>query len=530
MNDFKDTAHYPIDLGNLPKGWSVAFVGALCTDVQAGFASGEHNSAGTGIPHLRPMNIDREGRLNLSTIKSVASRIDGRRLQQGDVLFNNTNSPVLVGKTAAVSLNHEFAFSNHMTRVRASEGIDYRFLAYHLHYLWMSGYFLRRCSHHVNQASVSSDTLASSVPVTVAPTAEQVRIVETIDSHFSYLDAALKSLERAQVKLKTYRASVLKAAIEGRLVPTEAELARKEERPYEPAEALLTRMLTERRRRWEKTEFARMKAKGNTPNDNKWRAKYKEPAAPVSSKLPKLPEGWCWASVDQVGDVLLGRQRAPQYLTGKRFRPYLRVANIKDDHIELADIEEMDFDKTHFAKYRLQPGDILVSEGQSPHLVGQSAIYRGGVDGLCFQKTLHRFRPIEHGPSAEFAQLVFRAHVRMRVFQEVASITTNIAHLTLVKFKESRFPLPPLSEQERIVAEAQRLLSVADAVDQQVQFERTRLMRLRQAILKSAFEGNLVDQRPGDEPAEKLLARIRAGRATSVPRKKARARSLKAAS
>jgi type I restriction enzyme S subunit len=288
--------------------------------------------------------------------------------------------------------------------------------------------------------------------ILLPPSAEQERITEAVDSLLSRIDAALASLGRAQARLKAYRASVLKAAVEGRIVPTEAELARKEARSYEPAEGLLARMLKARRLHWEETELARMKAVGRMPKDDKWKAKYKEPAAPGTMKLPQLPEGWCWASVDQVGDVLLGRQRAPQYLTGRRSRPYLRVANIKDDRIELADIEEMDFDKTHFEKYRLQPGDILVSEGQSPHLVGQSAIYRGGVGGLCFQKTLHRFRSTGHGPCAEFAQIVFRAHVRMRVFQEVASITTNIAHLTLVKFKQSRFPLPPAPEQERIWA------------------------------------------------------------------------------
>jgi type I restriction enzyme S subunit len=85
-------------------------------------------------------------------------------------------------------------------------------------------------------------------------------------------------------------------------------------------------------------------------------------------------------------------------------------------------------------------------------------------------------------------------------------------------------------DQAHIVAETQRLLSVADAVDQQVRSERTRLTRLRQALLRWAFEGKLVEQHPADEPAEKLLARIRTGRATSTRGKKVRARTLKAAS
>lgn len=353
--------------------------------------------------------------------------------------------------------------------------------------------------------------------IPLAPCREQSRIVEAVDSLLSRLDAAIASLETAERKLTAYRASVLKAAVEGRLVPTEAELARKEGRSYEPANVLLDRILKERRRRWEEAELARMKAAGRAPKDDKWKAKYREPDGPDVDSLPALPEGWCWAAVDQVGDVLLGRQRAPQYLTGKWSRPYLRVANVKDDRIDFSDLEEMDFDPEHFEKYRLQAGDILVSEGQSPHLVGQSAIYRGEVDGLCFQKTLHRFRPFPPGPTSDFAQAVFRAHVGLGVFKAVASITTNIAHLTLEKFKRSRFPLPPAAEQERIVEEVARQMSVADACERQIVANRARLQRLRQAVLAWAFGGNLVDQDPSDEPAKVLLARIRAERANAVP-------------
>jgi type I restriction enzyme S subunit len=243
--------HYPIDVAALPETWSVAFVGEVCSDVQSGFASGEHNANRAGVPHVRPMNIDRDGRLDFSVLKSVAPDVDRRRLSVGDVLFNNTNSPVLVGKTAAVSVGAELAFSNHMTRLTPRPGIDYRFLAHQLHYLWMAGYFRLRCTNHVNQASVSAATLATSVPVVIPPSNEQARIVETIDALLSRLDSAVESLKVAERRLKAFRGSVLKAALEGRLVPTDAELVRTECRSYEPAGVLLRSIVKERRRRWE---------------------------------------------------------------------------------------------------------------------------------------------------------------------------------------------------------------------------------------------------------------------------------------
>ena len=100
---------------------------------------------------------------------------------------------------------------------------------------------------------------------------EQQRIVEAIDSYLTRLNDAVASLERAQAKLKAYRPSVLKAAVEGRLVPTEASLARAEKRAYETAEALLVRILNERRRRWEEAQLAKFKATGKTPKDESGR-------------------------------------------------------------------------------------------------------------------------------------------------------------------------------------------------------------------------------------------------------------------
>ena len=79
------------------------------------------------------------------------------------------------------------------------------------------------------------------------PFAEQHRIVAEIEKQFTRLAAAVAALKRVQANLKRYRASVLRAACEGRLVTTEAELAEAEGRDYEPADRLLERILAERR-------------------------------------------------------------------------------------------------------------------------------------------------------------------------------------------------------------------------------------------------------------------------------------------
>ena len=127
----------------------------------------------------------------------------------------------------------------------------------------------------------------SDYPFPLPPLAEQRRIVAEIEKQFTRIDASVDALKRAQANLKRYRASVLKDACEGRLVPTEAELARAEGRDYEHADELLERILAERRARWE--------------SQAKRGRKYKELVAPDTSDLPELPEGWAWGNIGSTG-------------------------------------------------------------------------------------------------------------------------------------------------------------------------------------------------------------------------------------
>jgi type I restriction enzyme S subunit len=186
--------------------------------------------------------------------------------------------------------------------------------------------------------------------------------------------------------------------------------------------------------------------------------------------------------------------------------PYLRVANVFEDRIDLSDVHEMNFTPLEFEKYKLGVGDILLNEGQTPELVGRPAMVRTELPGYCFQNTLVRFRSYE-GVSSGYALTVFRAHLHGQRFKQIAQITTNIAHLGAERFSEVEFPLAPFAEQQRIVTEVERRLSVADEIEAEVDLGLTRCTLLRKSILKRAFEGLLVSQDPTDESARILLER-----------------------
>jgi type I restriction enzyme S subunit len=462
------------------------------------------------LPFIGMEHVESQTMRLLGTVPAATMSSSAVRFSKGDVLYgrlrpylNKVLRPDLDGLCSA-----EFI----VFPPRPAIGQSY------LLYLLNSARFVAFASHlhEGDRPRVDFDQI-SKFTFWLPPLPEQCRIVDEFEKQFARLDAAVATLKKVKAKLKRYRTWVLQAACQGRLVPIEAEIARREGRSFESGEELLKKILRERRACWETSQALKTKAAGNVASGRLPKLGYQEPTQVGPAAPETSPEGWTWTTVETVGDVLLGRQRAPQYLTGKYPRPYLRVANVKDDWLDLEDLETMDFDAPHFRKYQLQPGDIVVSEGQSLELVGQSAIYRGAIKGLCFQKTLHRFRSVPGSVSSEFAQIVFRAHVKSGVFMRLASITTNIAHLTLEKFEAAPFPLPPLAEQGRIVAETERRLSVIDELEATVEKNLARCARLRQSILKLAFEGRLVPQDPNDEPASVLLERIRRERTAGMP-------------
>lgn len=193
-------------------------------------------------------------------------------------------------------------------------------------------------------------------------------------------------------------------------------------------------------------------------------------------------------------------------------RPYLRVANVFEDYIDLRDVMQMNFPPDVFERFRLVEGDILLNEGQSPEYLGRPAMYRGDPKEVAFTNSILRFRA-RPDVYPEWALLVFRRHMHARRFMREVRITTNLAHLSAGRLKSVEFPIPPMDEQKRIVHEVTEKLSLIARMRTALQVSRKRSSHLREALLREAFEGRLVLQDADDEPASELLARIRAERA-----------------
>jgi type I restriction enzyme, S subunit len=493
-------------LVSLPPGWSwskVAQVGEIKLGRQR---SPEHHQGTHMRPYLRVANVY-EDRLDLSSVLEMnftPSEFEQYQLRYGDILLNEGQSLEWVGRPAMYRDELPGScFQNTLIRFRPHECVNGKFALLVFRYFVHSRRFQKIARWTVNIAHLGASRLAE-VEFPVPPLREQERIVARAEELFSDLDAGVTALKRAKANLKRYRAAVLRAAVEGKLT----EAWRAEHPQSEPASKLLARILTERRKKWEADQLAKFDAAKKEPPKN-WREKYVEPSPLEMTGLPELPETWCWPAIQQVGAVQLGRQRSPKNHNGPHMRPYLRVANVFEDRIDLGDVMEMNFTPKEFETFRLSYGDILLNEGQSMELVGRPAMYRDEVPGACFTNSLVRFQ-VYDGVDTNYALKVFLAYLKNGRFMRIATITVNIAHLGAGRFSEVEFPLPPLEEQHAIVEEVDRHFSLIDAADRAISLGLARAARLRQSILKDAFEGKLVPQDPNDEPARVLLDRLRA--------------------
>lgn len=337
----------------------------------------------------------------------------------------------------------------------------------------------------------------------IPPAAEQNRIVEKLEELLSDVDAGVAELKAAQKKLGQYRQSLLKAAVEGALT---AEW-RKNNKIQETGAQLLARILIERRQRWEKKQITKFKEQGKTP-PKAWQEKYSEPVKPDTSNLLDLPEGWVWASVDQLGDVFLGKMLdKAKHQAGMKL-PYLRNISVRWGNIETHDLPEMFFEDDELDRYGLAAGDVLVCEGGEP---GRAAVCGKEHEHLKYQKALHRVRLFSlYEPEL---LMFFLEYIAKTGKLERSFTGSTIKHFTKESFITLPVPLPPINEQTEMVEQVKFAFQCAQDQGAAITYSLKQSAAQRKNILKSAFSGQLVPQDPHDEPASVLLERIRAERA-----------------
>ena len=427
----------------------------------------------------------------------------------GDVIMAKITPCMENGKTTAVpDLPGKLCFgSTEFHVIRAEDGVQPK---------WISNFLLQHEVRRVAQRQMTGGVGQMRVPasflqglhIPVAPIAEQQRISDALDELLSDLDAGVEALQRAQAKLALYRASVLKAAVQGDLT---AEW-RKQHPDTEPAPVLLQRILTERRQRWEQEQLRKFKAAGKTPPAN-WKSKYKEPVAPNTTNLPPLPEGWCWATCDQLAWTS-GYGTSVKCSESYSGIPVLRIPNISGGVIDLSKIKFAPADYSEPSEETVLPGDLLVVRTNgSRALIGRGAVVFDKPEReYSFASYLIRLRVVPDQSLLGWVSLVWQSAIVRSWIESKAATSAGQYNISLGVLQTLAIPIPPSDEHEAITNLLDQQFTVAEHVQSDLANRFLTASSLRQSILRHAFTGQLVPQDPNDEPASELLMRIAAER------------------
>ncbi len=274
----------------------------------------------------------------------------------------------------------------------------------------------------------------------IPPFAEQQRIVSCIEQLFVLCDTIDKADENLENTVSLARQKVLDLAIRGQLV---------QQNPAdEPASELLKRIQAEKaaqvktgKRKADKRDSTIIRG-----GDNRYYENVNGKATDITDQIPfEIPPSWEWVRLPEIAESELGKTLDSARDTGI-IKPYLCSINVLWNKIELQTVKQARFDKSEIDKYRLRDGDLLICEGG---IIGRCAVWHDNSKEMYYQNALHRVRFCGQ-IKAEFFQYVLESFGYTGYLLSVSKGMT-IKHLTQTSLFSLLFPLPPLTEQTRIV-------------------------------------------------------------------------------
>lgn len=485
-----------------PPGWSLARLGDVA-ELQPGYAFDSDWFATTGVRLLRGTNIVPGGTRWDDVVHLPFDRIDqfdSFRLKAGDIVIAMDRPFISTGlKVARLAASDCPALL--LQRVGRFIPTTAIFADY-LHYYLNGSTFATHVGGLATGTQLPhiSKTDIETCPILVPPAHEQRRIVAKLDAIFEQTRAAKARLERLLALLEKFKRSILDASFRGDLTAD----WRAAHPDVESASALLDRIRTERRRRWESD----LRAKGKDPV----KVKYDEYRAVDSEGMPKLPPGWSWVSLGQMFVVEVGATPSrgePSYWNGGV--PWVSSGEVAFCRI-LSTREFVSQKGLLNSSTKLQPtGTVLlgmIGEGKTR---GQVAI----LDiPACTNQNVAAIRVSDTNIIPEY--IYFTLAMQYELTRRIGS-GNNQQALNKSRVEAMAIPLAPLEEQLEIVRLLHQAHGALAHLQKRVQILLEKITALEGAALDKAFRGELVPQDPNDEPAAILIDRIRAVRRGDTP-------------
>lgn len=394
----------------IPANWEWVRLGDVASDFQYG--SAEKSQVEGKVAVLRMGNINRQGQIDYGDLvyTSNDAEIAKYLLNKNDVLFNRTNSPEWVGKTAIYKGEIPAIYAGYIIRIRPHFNSDY------LNYLMCSDYE-RNWSKEVktdgvHQSNINAQKLiAFAIPL--PPLAEQQRIVAKIEEAFAEIDAIEKNKELLKTHIKQTRQKILDLAIHGKLVP--------QNKSDEPASVLLER-ITRDNPHYEKIE------------DDPF----------------EIPQNWCWVGLKRISKVLYGYPLNSSLFNAENGRIVVRIRDVLQARSSTYTTEDVP------NEYILHKGDMLIG------MDGNFNVNFWNTDGAILNQRVCKITANSSYYSQKF--LFYAIPYFLNKIEESVSFST-VKHLSDKHLTEMIVPLPPLNEQSRIVAKVEELFSALDQME-----------------------------------------------------------------
>jgi type I restriction enzyme S subunit len=488
INDFKK-------LPELPKGWIWTIFGNLF-DVQGG----------SQPPKELFQYEPQEGYIRLLQIRDFGEKPVPTYVPKQLITKTCKKTDVLIARYGAslgrIVTGMEGAYNVALAKVIMNSHITYNKYIFYL----LKTPFFQTPIHMISRSAQNGFNKGEvfPIPLPLPPFAEQQRIVAKIEELFTELDAGVDALKKIQVQLKHYRQSALKYAFGGKLTE---EWRKKNQKGYLHADEVLKIILNSRQIKW---RYEELKTHSKLIN------KYKEPSSVALSELPTLPLNWTWASVEQLAEPYrnslkagpFGSSLKKEYYVSKGYKIYGQEQVIRQN----AAYGNYYIDTDRYESLKsctVKPGDILISLVGT---IGKILILPDGIEQGIINPRLVKLSLDKEVIESRYFKFYIESSNSKQYFS-ISSHGGTMDILNLNILKSLPVPIPPLEEQLTIVSELERQYSIADEIEQVIELSLRQSERLRRSILKTAFEGKLVPQNPNDEPAERLLERIKGERA-----------------
>jgi type I restriction enzyme S subunit len=463
----------------LPERWVTTSMGAVAQVVPGyGFPEKYQGKVDGEIPFFKVRDISEaflKGSIYLKKANNYVTLSDceelrAKPLKEGSIVFAKIGEALKLNRRAI--LTQPSLVDNNVVGISPIPEVFCSLYAYY----YLLTVRLEGLSRATTVPSVRKSDIEE-IEIPLAPFNEQRRIVAKAEELFSFLDAGVESLQKVQAQLKRYRQAVLKYAFEGKL--------------------------TEEWRKTHHTGLRPVLAESRAgQNDNSF-----------SSNLPK---DWLLLTIPNiVAKEKNSIKRGPfgssirkEFFAPSGYKVY-EQKNVIYNNFNLGNyyIEEDKF--LQLKDFELKSGDVVITCSGT---IGKIAIAPADLKKGIINQALLKLTLDEAEVSAKYFLHLFTSKMHDIILD--ATRGSAMKNISSVKdLKQMLFPIPPLIEQQKIVEEIEQRFSVADEIEKIASQTASQAERLRQAILKQAFEGKLVPQDLADEPAERLLLRVKEGRA-----------------